>query len=164
MKSVLILTCLSILLWGCSGSNTKETTLPDGSKANVTAQDDGVKIQGDQMDASLGSAATISEEDLHMKVYPNSKLLNDKSMKVKTPTEESALAFYSSSDQPEAIKKFFEDQLGGAKFQEVKTGGSVTMIVQKDNSDGSTTAISITQKEAAGPVEISIAYGKQSKK
>lgn len=165
MKTTLLILIIASLAAGCSsGTKTVETTLPDGQRATVTQSADGMKVEGNGMDASVGGAAKVTEEDLHIKIYPGSTLIADRSMKVKSAIEENAIAFYSSTDDPAKIAKFFEEQLGGSKFNEYKSGEAVNYIVQKDNPDGSKLAIAITRKSPSVPVEISIGYGKESKK
>lgn len=163
-KLIILVTLFAAVGAGCSSGDTTTTTLPDGSKATVSTSKDGMTLQGNGTEAAVGAAAKISEEQLHVPFYPGAQMINDKSMSVKTPTEESALAYFTTTDDVEKIVAFYKEKLKGIEFNKFEDGEAVNLISKeyKDSSSGRV-AIAVTRKSASGPVEISIGWGKESK-
>ena len=152
---------------GCSnGSQTTDVKMPDGSNAKVTAEKDGtgMKVEGNGAQAQVGGQLTVTQDDLHAPFYPGAIVDPGKSMKVKTATEESALVYMTSVDDMDKIKAFYEEKIAGLKFNEFKAGDSVNLIGEAKASDGGKLAVTLVKKGAQGNVEISIGYGKESKK
>ena len=139
--------------------------MPDGSKATVNTNRDGsgMTVQGNGTEAAIGTAAKISEEQLHVPFYPGAQMVNEKSMFVKAASEESALAYFTSKDEIEKIAEFYKEKLKGLEFTKFENAGSVNMISKeyKDNNGGRV-AISLSKKSASEPVEIVIGWGKVS--
>lgn len=164
MNKLVMLTVLtSLLVVGCSSGESTSTTLPDGSKATVNKTGDGggMTVQGNGTEAAIGTAAKVTEEQLHVPFYPGAQLINEKSMTVKTSTEESALAFFTSTDDIEKIADFYKEKLKGLEFSKFQDGDSVNFISKEfKDASGGKVAIALTRKGATAPVEISIGWGK----
>ncbi|MBL8059844.1 MAG: hypothetical protein JNK63_03900 [Chthonomonas sp.] len=152
MKTLLALIALSTVLVGCSSQ--APVTDSDAPKPKDSP------ISGNE---ATDVSPKVTEADLHIKIYPNSKIINDRSITVKTPNEENALAVFTTEDAPADVVKFFEEQLPGKKFNEFKGGDTVTNMLAVDNADGSKLAVTIIKK-ADAPTEITIGYGKVNKK
>jgi len=164
MNKLIMLTILaSLLATGCSSGKSTTTTLPDGTKAtvNTTGDGNGMTLQGNGTEAAVGTSAKITEEQLHVSFYPGAQLINDKSMTVKTSTEESALAFFTSTDDIDKIADFYKEKLKGIEFNRFESGGSVNLISKEfKDASGGKVAIALTRKGPSDPVEISIGWGK----
>lgn len=164
MKNLIILGgAVAILIAGCSSSDSKTTTLPDGTKATVKTTKDGsgMTVQGNGTEAAVGTEAKITEEQLHVPFYPGAQLISDKSMFVKTGSEESALAYFTSTDDIVKIADFYKEKLKGLEFNRFENGAAVNMITKEyKDASGGKVAIALTKQNASDPVEISVAWGK----
>ncbi|MBS1712750.1 MAG: hypothetical protein JST30_00285 [Armatimonadetes bacterium] len=168
MKNTLITFALfALVAGGCnggSGSTTTDVKLPDGKDAKVTTDKDGsMKVEGEGVSAQAGGQLQITQDDLHAPFYPGAIVDVNKSMKVKTDTEESVLASMRSVDPPNAVVDFYKEKFKDLKFNEFKTGEGVNYIGETKLPDGAKLAFAIGQKTPNDPTEISIGYGKEKK-
>lgn len=157
MKTQILLiavVCLAAL--GCSSGPSQDE--------KVTVGENGATIKADGLNAAVGTEAKVKEEDLHVPFYPGAVPLNDKSMSVKSEKEESALAYFQSTDEPKKIAEFYESKVAGLKLAEYKDGEAVNYIGDTKLPDGGKIAVAISRKKASDPVEFSIGYGKEMTK
>jgi len=168
MKTILIaLALFGLFTAGCgngSGSSTTDVKMPDGKDAKVTTDKDGsMKVEGEGVSAQAGGQLQITQDDLHAPFYPGAIVDVNKSMKVKTDTEESVLASMRSVDPAKKVADFYTEKLKGIKFNEFKNGEAVNYIGETKLEDGAKLAVAIVQKTANDQTEISIGYGKEGK-
>ncbi len=162
-KLIIFVIFAAAVATGCSNGESTTTTLPDGSKATVSTSKDGsgMTVQGNGTEAAVGTAAKITEQQLHVPFYPGAQMVNEKSMSVKTATEESALAYFTTSDDIDKVAEFYKEKLKGMDFAKLQDGEAVNMFSKEyKDASGGKVAITITKKAAAGPVEICIGWGK----
>lgn len=86
---------------------------------------------------------------------------DDESMAIKTPTEISYLAAFTSSDPIEKIAAFYEEKVKGLTFSKIENAGAVTMISKElmDSRKGKQSVV-LLKKSASDPVRITLGWGK----
>lgn len=150
---------------GADGGSSYTTVAPDGSKVKVSSGkgNEGVTIEGKGVSGSFGGATTVTEADVHVPFYPGATVENDKSIKVKTEKEESAMVYLTTKDDAQKVKDFYKEKVIGIEFAEMTSSGGVTIIGQTKSTDGVQHAITIMKPKPDEPTAISIGYSKQTK-
>ncbi|MBL8066120.1 MAG: hypothetical protein JNM34_09710 [Chthonomonadaceae bacterium] len=169
MKTIILTLPIAtlLILFGCSGgSETTEVKLPDGTNAKVTTNKDGsgISIEGNGVNAQVGGQLKVTQDDLHAPFYPGAIVDPNRSMTVKTATEESALVYMSSVDDISKVKEFYESKIPGIKFNEFKSGEQINIMGEAKADNGGKLAVTIMKKDSSSNVEITIGYGKEEKK